>query len=90
MSKTFELPFPETPEDGFAAAVSLRRLADQWERESVEHALAAGWTWAQMAEALGVTRQAVHKKHKQAFATSSQKKRRGKSTAKGSFRARTV
>jgi hypothetical protein len=23
----------------------------------------AGWSWSQVAEALGVTRQAVHKKH---------------------------
>jgi hypothetical protein len=26
-------------------------------------ALADGWTWEQVSEALGVTRQAVHKKH---------------------------
>jgi DNA-binding NarL/FixJ family response regulator len=29
----------------------------------VERAVADGWSWAQIAEALGVTRQAVHKKH---------------------------
>jgi len=29
----------------------------------VERALRAGWTWSQVADALGVTRQAVHKKH---------------------------
>jgi biotin operon repressor len=29
----------------------------------VEQAIRAGWSWAQVAEALGVTRQAVHKKH---------------------------
>jgi biotin operon repressor len=25
--------------------------------------MGAGWTWSRVAEALGVTRQAVHKKH---------------------------
>jgi biotin operon repressor len=33
------------------------------EDAQVERALRDGWTWAQVAEALGVTRQAVHKKH---------------------------
>jgi predicted DNA-binding protein YlxM (UPF0122 family) len=30
---------------------------------AVERAVADGWSLAQVAEALGVTRQAVHKKH---------------------------
>jgi hypothetical protein len=58
-----ELTHPEDPADGLAAAVALRRLADQMEDAEVERALRDGWTWAQVAEALGVTRQAVHKKH---------------------------
>ncbi len=29
----------------------------------VERAIRAGWTWSRIAEALGVTRQAVHKKY---------------------------
>jgi biotin operon repressor len=29
----------------------------------VEHARAQGWSWQQIADALGVSRQAVHKKH---------------------------
>jgi predicted transcriptional regulator len=41
----------------------LRRLADRLERAAVARAIEEGWTWAQVAEALGVTRQAVHKKH---------------------------
>ena len=57
------LPSPETPADGLAAVVALRRLADRLEDATVERALRDGWTWAQVAEALGVTRQAVHKKH---------------------------
>jgi biotin operon repressor len=43
--------------------VALRRLADRLEDAQVERALNEGWSWARIAEALGVTRQAVHKKH---------------------------
>jgi DNA invertase Pin-like site-specific DNA recombinase len=57
------IPLPESPADGLAAVVALRRLADRLEAAEVERALAAGWSWSQVAEALGVTRQAVHKKH---------------------------
>ena len=51
------------PGDGLRAAVALRQLADRMEADNVERALAAGWSWAQIAEALNVSRQAVHKKH---------------------------
>jgi hypothetical protein len=60
---SLELPTTEEPGDGLAAVVALRRLADRLEAAEVERALRAGWTWARVAEALGVTRQAVHKKH---------------------------
>ncbi len=49
--------------DGLASVAALRRRADQTEALFVERAMRAGWTWAQVAEALGVTRQAVHMKH---------------------------
>ena len=55
--------YPRDPADGLAAVVALRRLADQLEDSEVERALRDGWTWSLVAEALGVTRQAVHKKH---------------------------
>ena len=58
-----EIATPSDPADGLAAVVALRRLADRLEDAEVEHALRAGWSWSQVAEALGVTRQAVHKKH---------------------------
>ncbi|HWM11942.1 MAG TPA: helix-turn-helix domain-containing protein [Solirubrobacteraceae bacterium] len=54
---------PRDPADGLAAVVALRRLADQLEDGEVERAVRDGWTWSLVAEALGVTRQAVHKKH---------------------------
>ncbi len=51
------------PADRLAGVVALRRLADRVEDAEVERALRAGWTWSEVADALGVTRQAVHKKH---------------------------
>ena len=54
---------PRDPADGLAAVVALRRLAERLEDAEVERALREGWTWSLVAEALGVTRQAVHKKH---------------------------
>jgi hypothetical protein len=49
--------------DRLAAVGALRRLADRLEDAAVEEAMRSGWTWPQVAEALGVTRQAVYKKH---------------------------
>jgi predicted ArsR family transcriptional regulator len=49
--------------DRLAAVVALRELLEQCEDAAVEGALRDGWTWPQIAEALGLTRQAVHKKH---------------------------
>ncbi|WP_328767951.1 hypothetical protein [Streptomyces sp. NBC_00286] len=51
------------PAESLAAVAALRRLADHIEDAAVEQAMRAGWSWPQVAEALGVTRQAVHKKH---------------------------
>jgi len=58
-----EIPVAKDPADVLAAVVALRRLADQLEDAAVEQAMRAGWSWPEVAEALGVTRQAVHKKH---------------------------
>jgi hypothetical protein len=58
-----DLTSADGPADGLAAAVALRRLAEQLEAAEVERAMRAGWGWPEVAEALGVTRQAVHKKH---------------------------
>lgn len=51
------------PAEGLAAVVQLRALADRLEREHVERAVRDGWSLAQVAEVLGVSRQAVQKKH---------------------------
>ena len=58
-----EPTLPDDPADALAAVGALRRLADRVEDATVERALLDGWSWADVAEALGVTRQAVHKKH---------------------------
>lgn len=54
---------PEDPATAIAAVIALRRLADHMERDAVDAAVAQGWTWQQIAQALGVTRQAAHKRH---------------------------
>jgi len=56
-------PVPPDPGDGLAAVVALRKLADRLEDAAVEQAMRDGWGWPRVAEALGLTRQAVHKKH---------------------------
>ena len=54
---------PDEPAAAIAAVIGLRHLADRMEREAVERAVDEGWTWQQIAQALGVTRQAAHKRH---------------------------
>jgi transcriptional regulator with GAF, ATPase, and Fis domain len=63
MSEVVTIPAPDDPAEALAAVVALRRLAEQLERAAVARAVEQGWTWAQVAEALGVTRQAAHKRH---------------------------
>lgn len=51
------------PAEGLQAVVALKRLAETLEAEQVTAARREGWTWQQIGDALGVSRQAVHKKH---------------------------
>jgi IS30 family transposase len=51
------------PAVGLAAVASLRTLLETLERLQVENARERGWSWQQIADVLGVSRQAVHKKH---------------------------
>jgi DNA-directed RNA polymerase specialized sigma24 family protein len=60
---TDEQAVPKDPAEGLAAVVALRRLADRLEAGQVERAVLDGWSWQEIAAALGVSRQAVHKKH---------------------------
>jgi DNA-directed RNA polymerase specialized sigma24 family protein len=54
---------PEDPREGLEAVVALRRTLEALEAAQVENAFILGWSWARIAEALGVSKQAVHKKH---------------------------
>ncbi|MEO6822616.1 MAG: helix-turn-helix domain-containing protein [Candidatus Nanopelagicales bacterium] len=51
------------PAVGLRAVASLRRLAEQLESLHVDRARDLGWSWAQIAAELGVSKQAVHQKH---------------------------
>ncbi|PHP52141.1 hypothetical protein [Actinomyces ruminis] len=51
------------PVAGLRAVAALRRLTESLELAQVEAALHAGMSWTQIANHLGVTRQAVHKKY---------------------------
>ena len=53
----------DDPREGLEAVVALRRTLEALEAAQVENAIIAGWTWARIAEVLGVSKQAVHKKH---------------------------
>lgn len=51
------------PEHGLKAVAELRREVEELERHHVHAACSEGWTWSKIALALGVSKQAAHKKH---------------------------
>ena len=51
------------PAVGLRAVGALHRLAEQVEASHVALARAQGWSWEQIGDALGVTRQSVHAKY---------------------------
>lgn len=51
------------PDRGLRAVGQLRSDLELVERLQVAYALDAGWSWAQIARALGVSRQAIHRKY---------------------------
>jgi DNA-directed RNA polymerase specialized sigma24 family protein len=51
------------PRVGLRAVAALRRLLERLEAVQVRNARASGWSWQEIAAELGVSRQAVHKKH---------------------------
>ena len=51
------------PSAGLRAIASLRALTERLELAQVEAGLLLGMSWQNIADALGVSRQAVHKKY---------------------------
>jgi hypothetical protein len=51
------------PSVGLRAVLALRRLAERVEAEQVASARHQGWSWQQIADGLGITRQSVHAKY---------------------------
>ena len=66
VSEATELAAAATSPDvrtGLRAVVALRKLLEHLEALQVGNARGQGWSWQEIAEALQVSKQAVHKKH---------------------------
>lgn len=55
-------PPEDDPESALASVVALRQLADGLELRAVRAALRKGWSWTQIAQCLGISKQAAHKR----------------------------
>ena len=53
----------DDPAIGLRASLALHRLAERVEAHYVASARGKGWSWQQIGDALGVTRQSVHTKY---------------------------
>jgi len=51
------------PRAGLRAVRALRRLSESLEVLQVDNARRQGWSWQEIADSLGVSKQAVHQKH---------------------------
>lgn len=51
------------PREGLAAVAELRRLLDDLEAHQVDRALHLGWSWSKVGSALGISKQAAHRRH---------------------------
>ena len=51
------------PAVGLPAVASLRALLEQLEALHVQNARDRGWSWQEIGAGLGVSKQAVHRKH---------------------------
>ncbi len=66
MSEATELAAAAASTDvrtGLRAVVALRKLLEHLEAVQVASARRQGWSWQEIAAALDVSKQAVHKKH---------------------------
>ena len=53
----------DDPAIGLRASLALHRLAERVEANHVASAREKGWSWQQIGDALGITRQSVHTKY---------------------------
>ncbi|NLT54326.1 MAG: helix-turn-helix domain-containing protein [Actinomycetales bacterium] len=53
----------QDPRLGLRAVAALRQLLERIEALQVDNARALGWSWQDIADELGVTKQTVHRKH---------------------------
>jgi hypothetical protein len=53
----------DDPAVGLRASLALHRLAERVEAQHVAAARSLGWSWQQIGDALGITRQSVHTKY---------------------------
>jgi DNA-directed RNA polymerase specialized sigma24 family protein len=53
----------DDPDVGLRAVAALRSLSERLEVLQVENARKLGWSWQDIAERLGVTKQTVHRKY---------------------------
>jgi hypothetical protein len=51
------------PATGLRASIALHRLGERIEARHVTRARQQGWSWQEIGDALGVTRQSVHAKY---------------------------
>ncbi len=51
------------PRTGLPAVAELRRIVEEAEALQIASARAQGWSWQDIGQALGVSRQAAHHKH---------------------------
>ena len=66
MNSTLKLANETSSKDpavGLRAVVALRKLLERLEAIQVRNARDQGWSWQDIANDLGTSRQAVHKKH---------------------------
>ena len=66
MQRTLELAegaASDDPEVGLRAVAALGALTERLELLQVEKARALGWSWQEIANRLGVTKQTVHRKY---------------------------
>jgi IS30 family transposase len=66
MSVLSERAASPDPSEGLRAVAALSRLLGELESLHVANARRAGWSWREIADHLGVTKQTVHRKYHRA------------------------